>query len=320
MTSVALCTYNGEKYIEEQISSILSQSVPVNEIVVCDDGSTDSTLTIIEKFLLQTKTNIRVYRNEKQLGVCANFQKAVDLCAGDIIFLSDQDDVWCKDKVKTICEWFRHNPTKNVVFTDAYLINETNQLIPNDCLWKRVKFSRKEQYWFKHGFALEVFLQGNVATGATMAFRSCSGPYMLVVPDSSVYHDELLAEAAMLTKSLGFIDEPLIKYRLHREQVCGMPVEGIGRNSAIEPIWNNNAISYLPQSDIVKFRIQFGAERQRNAHIWFGGFVFRHLFDYFKGYGLGLGMIPLLNDLIKSFTHSLYRIVNKAYRVIASAE
>lgn len=78
--SVALCTYNGSKYIEEQLRSILNQTMQVDEIVICDDGSRDDTIQIIEEVKKEALTDIRIYRNETNLGVCANFQKAVDLC------------------------------------------------------------------------------------------------------------------------------------------------------------------------------------------------------------------------------------------------
>ena len=124
MVSVALCTYNGEKYITEQINSILEQSTPVDEIVICDDGSTDNTITIIEDIKQNCSTNIIINRNTQNLGVCANFELAISLCKGEVILLSDQDDIWNHDKVKTIVSWFDTHPQKTAVFTDAKLITE----------------------------------------------------------------------------------------------------------------------------------------------------------------------------------------------------
>ncbi|MDO9153719.1 MAG: glycosyltransferase [Paludibacter sp.] len=85
MISVALCTYNGEKFIEEQLNSILNQTLPVEEIVICDDGSTDNTLNIINLFE-QNNRNIKVFRNKNNLGTIKNFEKAISLTSGDIIF------------------------------------------------------------------------------------------------------------------------------------------------------------------------------------------------------------------------------------------
>jgi len=100
-TSVALCTYNGAKYIEEQLRSIIDQTHRVNEIVVCDDGSIDETLEIVEKIKQQTSDiDFKISVNKPNLGVCANFDKAIHECSGDIIFLSDQDDIWMKNKLR----------------------------------------------------------------------------------------------------------------------------------------------------------------------------------------------------------------------------
>ena len=169
--SVALCTYNGAKYIEEQILSILDQTMPVDEIVVCDDGSTDETLLIINRIKEKSLAEIRVFCNETKLGVCDNFQKAVDLCRGDIIFLSDQDDVWYPHKVKTIVEWFEQHADKSVVFTNAELVNGEGKLATADKLFDRVGFSKKYRVYFDAGCELSVFYYCNHATGATMAIK-----------------------------------------------------------------------------------------------------------------------------------------------------
>ena len=109
MISVALCTYNGAQFIREQLNSILCQTTNVDEIVICDDGSSDDTLSIINSYCSKTDI-IRVYQNQDKLGVSKNFQKAIDLCHGDLIFLSDQDDIWQANKVQTFVDYFNKTP------------------------------------------------------------------------------------------------------------------------------------------------------------------------------------------------------------------
>lgn len=223
--SVALCTYNGEKYIEQQIRSILSQSVPVDEIVVCDDGSTDSTLSIIDKLRQESESvNFSIYVNHQKLGVCANFDKAIHLCSGDIIFLSDQDDIWNKDKVSVIIDYFQNNIKKNVVFTNGYLIvdNIINELIRiSDCLG----IPNKE---LNDNDILMLFLQYNRAVGATMAFRhSFIGKFEIdisaTLKNNRALHDYIIAFSAIKeNNSLGYIPLPLINYRIHKGQQCGL--------------------------------------------------------------------------------------------------
>jgi glycosyltransferase involved in cell wall biosynthesis len=92
--SIALCTYNGEQYICNQLNSILNQSFPVNEIIVCDDASTDATIQILEDYKARFPGVITIYKNSINKGTIRNFENAITLTRGEIIFLSDQDDIW----------------------------------------------------------------------------------------------------------------------------------------------------------------------------------------------------------------------------------
>lgn len=270
MLSVALCTYNGETYIREQVESILSQTLPVDEIVVCDDGSTDNTLSIIESLRKGTNADIRIYRNETNLGVCANFQKAVDLCNGDIIFLSDQDDVWHNDKVETIVNYFNHNPQTQVVFSDGQLIDGSGKAISNGTLWRCFGVNSKCLKQIENGFGMEIFAFENRATGATMAIRRnfeyTSSFSRFCIDD--ILHDGALAMLALTSNQLGHINKCLIDYRIHSNQECGI---GESQNN---PVSNNpREVSYtatlwskLPLPSPTDSRIAFIVLRQRRQH------------------------------------------------------
>lgn len=222
MLSVALCTYNGEKYITTQINSILKQSTPVDEIVICDDGSTDNTIAIIDEIKQNNSTNIIIHRNAHNLGVCANFELAVSLCKGDIIFLSDQDDIWNPYKVKTIVSWFETNPHKSAVFTDATLIKDNEEPFSEKTLWECIGFNKKMRKYFDKGLPLETFFI-NKATGATMAFRKeIKFPFAKYCNNENVLHDYCIALKALDNDELGYIDKPLIQYRLHGNQQAGI--------------------------------------------------------------------------------------------------
>ena len=119
-TSVAMCTYNGAQFIEEQLRSILDQTFHVEEVVVCDDRSVDETVAIIERVAKETSIPIHIHINETNLGCARNFEKAISLCNGDVIFLSDQDDIWMPNKVETIVNWFKANPTKEYVTLEGF--------------------------------------------------------------------------------------------------------------------------------------------------------------------------------------------------------
>lgn len=231
-TSVALCTFNGEKFIKTQLESIVNQSRKVNQIVICDDGSSDSTISIIERFIDEhTSCEISLYKNAKPLGVCGNFQKAISLCDGDIIFLSDQDDVWYNEKVSIILSEFDSHPDISVYFTNAHLIDHNGVIInPSKCLFDIVGLDTEVLNLFDAGCAFEIFLHCNRATGATMAFRKQFIPCFKIdvhakpLGDAPL-HDSSIAMAAITQNSLGYIKECLMSYRFHESQNCGLGSE-----------------------------------------------------------------------------------------------
>lgn len=219
--SVAMCTYNGARYIQEQLRSILSQTRKVDEIVICDDGSKDETLDIIQHTAQSSSVTIRLVQNKENLGFFRNFLQAISLCTGDIIFLSDQDDVWRDDKVEKITEWFGIHLDKDVVFTNAKLINAQSQEFTEDTLWDRVGFDNRMQKYFNKGYGQEIWTINNRATGATMALRSS----FVKDKDWMTYylpvHDYIISLIAVIANRCGYIEEPLTSYRIHAGQTIG---------------------------------------------------------------------------------------------------
>ena len=130
-TSVCMGIYNGGKYIERQLASILEQSKAVDEVILCDDGSKDDTAAIAERFIRENKLEDRwkLYRNTENKGYPANFYYAMSLCSGDIIFLADQDDIWSADKVKRMCDIFEEHSEASCVSCKFGLIDADGQKI-----------------------------------------------------------------------------------------------------------------------------------------------------------------------------------------------
>ena len=122
--SIALATYNGEKYLLEQLNSYISQERLPDELVICDDVSTDKTVSIISDFKKKAPFQVEIIINPINLGYTKNFEKALSLCSGDIIFFSDQDDVWLPNKLKVIENTFLKNKFVSLVIHDAELVNE----------------------------------------------------------------------------------------------------------------------------------------------------------------------------------------------------
>lgn len=269
LLSVALCTYNGSNYIERQLQSILFQTHPVDEIVVCDDGSTDSTLQIIEDLAGTTDIAIHIHRNETNLGPARNFQKALDLCSGDIILLSDQDDLWLPDKVKHIATYFASHPDKQVLFSDATLIDSDDNPLPPYSLWDTIRFSPDAQKAFAMGYGIELFACANRATGATMALRQVFIQHHNFedLLCNEILHDGALAMLALGENQLGFIPDRLTSYRIHASQTIGIgnpdnkPSSDHRATSFLNVIWSQQSTpSWL------KARLSFSAKRYRITH------------------------------------------------------
>ena len=221
-SSVALCTYNGSKYIVAQLRSIAEQTIVPDQIIICDDNSSDNTIALVNEFAKSCSISIQVFVNEGNLGVKNNFQKALSLCTNEIIFLSDQDDLWLPQKVETLMKYFKDNPSKNVVFTDGFILNETTKT--NQTIWEGVDFTKRMQSRFENPLALIKYLlsKRNVATGATIAVRSMAlKKYLPFPPIKEILHDYFLALQAASSGSLGFISEKLIYYRIHSSQQLG---------------------------------------------------------------------------------------------------
>jgi len=123
--SIAMATYNGAKYLQEQLDSFVNQTRKPDELVVCDDGSTDETLDVLEKFKKESPFAVRIYQNESNLGYIKNFDKALALCSGDIVFLSDQDDVWLPEKLEIIEQDFVKNSEVMVVLNDQIITDDS---------------------------------------------------------------------------------------------------------------------------------------------------------------------------------------------------
>ncbi len=217
--SVALCTYNGSKFIEQQINSILNQTIKVDEIIVCDDKSSDTTVSILRKLQDQHPT-IVIFENEINLKSTKNFEKAIQLCSGDYIFLADQDDHWNEQKVAKTLAVFKENPTAEGVFSNANLIDENNTFIYNKTIWDSVFFFEKEMLK-PIDFINLIAKNGNVITGATLCIKEEVKTFIFPFSEE-IFHDEWIAYLIAFRNTLFYSTENLIDYRIHKNQQVGM--------------------------------------------------------------------------------------------------
>ena len=200
MISVCLATYNGEKYIIEQLTSILVQLSDNDEVIISDDHSTDNAIPLIQSL---NDPRVKIFINELGQGYTRNFENAINNASGDIIFLSDQDDVWIENKVKLMSEKLLSH---DLVISDA-LISDSN-LTPT-------LGSHFKVHGTKSGF-LNNWLKTRYI-GACMAFRREMLSKLLPFPSQSKWcaHDYWIANVGELYYKVELIDTPLIKYRRH---------------------------------------------------------------------------------------------------------
>ena len=221
--SVAMCTYNGADFLSDQLQSIIAQSRPPDEIVVCDDGSTDDTPATLKQFALNSPVAVSLQFNEKNLGSVKNFEKAISLCTGDVIALSDQDDVWRADKLQLIENAFQQAPKTGLVFSDAEIVDEKLEPLGRR-MWDEIGFDAHKRKLVRSGRALEVLITGWTVTGATMAFRSEFVKLSLPIADGiAMIHDGWIALTVAAVADAVMIEQPLIKYRQHGKQQIGAP-------------------------------------------------------------------------------------------------
>ena len=213
MISVALCSFNGASYIEKQVVSILNQTIPVDEIVVCDDRSTDHTVQIVKQLAQNSAIPIRLFQNEPSLGVTRNFEKAISLCKGEIVFLCDQDDLWETDKVEKMVRAFGENTV--YVFSDGKLI-DTADSVTDDSMLDRF------HYGLSKNSLLDIFVRKTqYPNGCLLAVRKSFFHSILPFPQSKcgLYHDTWLGITAPLFGACRYVDFPLIRYRIHEASI-----------------------------------------------------------------------------------------------------
>jgi glycosyltransferase involved in cell wall biosynthesis len=217
--SIALCTHDGARFLPAQLESLLRQSRTPDELVACDDRSTDGTVAILEDFAGKAPFPVRIERNPTQLRSTRNFEKAIGLCTGDLIATCDQDDVWLPEKL-ALCEAaFSADARLGLVFTDAEIVGE--DLRPMGYrLWETIHLGKREQHRIRSGRGFDLLLRQWLVTGATMVFRAEHRSLVLPIPECWI-HDGWIAFLLGAVAPIGIVDRPTVLYRQHPGQQIG---------------------------------------------------------------------------------------------------
>ena len=214
--SVSMITFQGAAYLKAQMDSILGQSLPVHEIIVCDDGSTDGTREILADYAA-AHPQIKLQFNTKNLGTVANMQQCLRLSTGDIIFLADQDDVWLPNKVEKTLAFFEQHPTAKAVFSNAEIIDEVGETQFGMTLWDIIgfPFGKVELTDFETRV-------DNVVTGAGLAMKRDAKLLAMDIPQQpGLLHDGWIGLYFASKNALMANPETLFQYRSHANQQVG---------------------------------------------------------------------------------------------------
>lgn len=220
--SIAMAVYNGERFIQGQLDSFIRQTRLPDELVVSDNASSDGTVRIVRDFSEHAPFPVRLLLNTRNRGVAKNFESAIRACSGDVIFLSDCDDVWYPHKIATMLSALDRNPRAGVVVCDADLVDErlsplharawlTYRRQPPKLLTRRLAQGR-------------TFRRCLPAGGCCMAFLGRFKPLVLPLPEAdfleTIGHDYFIAWCILCCGAAGiaFAPEPLLAYRQHAGQ------------------------------------------------------------------------------------------------------
>jgi glycosyltransferase involved in cell wall biosynthesis len=222
--SAVVITHNGERYLAEQLASIIGQTRQPDEIVLSDDASNDKTVERARDALASFHGQLHIQTSPTRRGVSSNLQSALKIATGDVLILSDQDDVWSPTRVASQVAVMERDRSVAAAFCDAELIDAASQAT-GERLWERFGFSsRRRAEWQRDPAA--VLLKGTFVTGATLALRRELLDLVLPFPASG-WHDSWIAMLAVFSGArVVALEEVLLSYRLHGENAAGVPLRG----------------------------------------------------------------------------------------------
>ena len=223
MISVCMTTYNGEKFIKDQIASIISQLRDYDEIIVCDDGSLDKTVEIIESI---SDNRIKLYRNKINLGHVKNFEKTISLAKGKYIFLSDQDDIWNPNKIEITLNIFEKDNNISLVYHNFGLIDEYGNATMDQ--FPQYNEGKKNKLFF----FMRQLIKPQIY-GCACAINRSKINTLIPFPSCVYAHDHWIALWAIMNGDVYFIKNSLLNYRKHNSNLSPkkpLPLKKIVRN------------------------------------------------------------------------------------------
>lgn len=226
--SVALCTYNGAAFVDEQLASIAAQTHLPSELVVVDDGSEDATIAAIERFAASALFPVRIHRNPATLGYRANFIRAAGLCRGELIFFCDQDDIWLADKIERMRAVFA-DPRVLLGYHNAILVDDTGHgdalLYDDDAQRSALAQTPMPPWHYTLGFT-QAFRR-SLLTHDRLWIRSLDH-----MTPGVMAHDQWYIFLAAALGRVDYVPTPLVRHRQHGHNTYGVAENGHWRRFA----------------------------------------------------------------------------------------
>ncbi len=224
--SIAMATYNGARFIDRQLASIKKQTYQPFELVITDDCSTDNTLELVEQFASVVNFPVSIYKNDRRLGYKDNFLNAASYCKGDLVAFCDQDDIWDSSKLARQVAYFANQ--------EILLVTHQYELIDEQDTPLGIVFPKLKKVRIYRNLTADPFF---TFYGMTLVFRRSLMPENLLslarpldhsMPNTPVSHDQFIPFLASVLGKIVFINEPLVRYRVHSRNTCGpQPVHSI---------------------------------------------------------------------------------------------
>lgn len=273
--SIAMATYNGETYIKEQLDSLKNQTYPVDEVIICDDQSKDSTVSIVKEYIDNNGlTNWNIEVNKENKGFIGNFFGAIKNTTGDVIFMCDQDDVWQKDKVQEMVTYLQEHPHVEALNTAVSLIDEKGEPIPvkrkrgysnANILHKVVKENETENIDFPF------LVKGNVSPGCTMCITKSLKEKILPFEDLCVAHkfphDWFFNLMASIDCHTAFYNKSFTGYRMHENNTIGLEENDDNGNpvaiKSTKEMRQDIGLFHLKRAELISHNLQLSEEQKQ---------------------------------------------------------
>lgn len=228
MVSIAMATYNGEKYIYKQLNSLFTQTKKPDEVIIIDDASQDKTVEIVENFIKDRQlSNWFFSKNEKNLGVIGTFFKAIKQTKGEYIFLCDQDDIWINNKIEVMYNIFKQKPKVQVLNSSFEFINEADSIINDKCKFGYCNHNLINKHISKDS-VIQIhdrnIIMSNISPGCTIAFTSKIKELYIKNKINYFIHDWSINIIGAMLDGLYFVNIPTIFYRIHSSNAIGLEI------------------------------------------------------------------------------------------------